>query len=120
MEFAEDTEGRTPVAVFAFLRILLGAMWIYEAARGVPWAVPAAAAGILLLIGALTPLAAILGAVTALVVLQRAGPVEAWGNWVWLHWLVILMHLLVAGTRAGRVAGVDAWLAARRSRWPIQ
>lgn len=111
--------GRVPLAAFAFLRIFLGAMWLYELFRGAPWAEFAGVIGLLLLIGLLTPVSGLVGLVLTAVVYNQAGSGEAWGAWPWLYWLLMLMHVLVSLTRSGRVFGIDALLARWRPRWLI-
>jgi uncharacterized membrane protein YphA (DoxX/SURF4 family) len=110
---------RVPLAAFAFVRIFLGVMWLYEALRGAPWEWVAAVAGILLLIGLFTPAASLLSAITTFIVYSRSSSPEAWGTWSWLYWDVVLMSLIVFFTAAGRVWGIDALLARRKTLWPI-
>lgn len=94
-------------------------VWLFEVVRGAPWEIPAAIAGVMLLFGIKTPLGALIGAGISVYVLTQTRSPDAWGAWPWLYWLMILLHLLLAATRAGRVAGVDALFAARRPQSPL-
>lgn len=117
--YGDDMQDRAPLAAFALMRVFLGLMWIYEGIRGAPWSVPSWVAGILLLIGLFTSLAATLGVIITLTVLANSHSPAAWGAWPWIYWLIILMQILVAATAAGRVFGIDSILARKRPRWPL-
>jgi len=71
--------------------------------------------GILLILGLLTPLAALVGALMALH-LQFA---TLWNDkWIYEYSVEWVPLLCLAGFRAGRWHGLDARFAASRARWP--
>lgn len=112
-------EQRVPLAPFAFVRIFLGLMWLYEALRDAPWAWPAAVVGFLMLVGLLTPVSSFFGGVLTAFVYSHADSPAAWGTWPWLYWAVMLMHLVVLAAAAGRLWGLDSLPARRAPLWPF-
>lgn len=84
------------------LRMILGALWLYEFQRA-GW--PAAAIGGLLVLGAFGRLALLCG----LALIALAWP-AAWGSWPWSYYMVAAAHIAAWTADSGRIAGLDAWL----------
>lgn len=85
------------------LRLVLGALWLYEFERA-GW--PSAAVGLLLMVGAFGRLAALAG--LGLTALAWPG---SWGSWPWSYYMVAAAHLAAWAADAGHVGGLDLWLA---------
>ncbi len=68
--------------------------------------------GAFLVIGLLTRLWALVGVGLSLAIAMSV--VLAPGEWPWAYYLMVVSHLVVAGTAAGRFAGLDGIL---RSVW---
>ncbi|MEX2355604.1 MAG: hypothetical protein WD535_01085 [Thermaerobacterales bacterium] len=105
-------EAATVRWVDPLLRMLLGAVWLYEAATaaGPFLAFVMALVGVLLLIGWRTPSIALAGLVLAV----HAHLTGGWGAWWWVYYFAYANHLYVAALGGGQHFGLSAWLAARR------
>jgi uncharacterized membrane protein YphA (DoxX/SURF4 family) len=67
--------------------------------------------GVSLIVGAFVPLLGIIGALQILNI--WLGLYNAWGEWPWTYFFLLVLQLMFAVDRYGRNLGVDALLAAR-------